>query len=119
MNPLIESVARAIASEDGGPGNPLGYFPNGASMRLSTWEEFMPEQHEAWRRMARSAILALLEGVREPSEGMQDDAYLMLSELYRGDGGWIGEKAANEQSRLTWLAMHSALLHELSEEGRG
>lgn len=44
---LIDEVALAIASEDGGPGNPLGYFPQSGAMRTAAWEDFLPEQHEA------------------------------------------------------------------------
>lgn len=61
---LVDRVALAIASEDGGPGNPLGYFPQSGAMRDAMWEDFMPEQHEAWRRMARAAIAAMPESAR-------------------------------------------------------
>lgn len=57
----IDRVALAIASEDGGPGNPIGYFPSGSPMRDGEWDWYMPEQREAWRRMARAAIAALAQ----------------------------------------------------------
>ena len=39
---------------------------------------------------------------KEPSEKMLRDAYLELSSLYHGDGGWIGGAASNEQAKLTY-----------------
>lgn len=52
---VVDRVALAIASEDG-LGSPIGYFPSGAPMIDGEWDYFMPEQREAWRRMARAAL---------------------------------------------------------------
>jgi hypothetical protein len=54
----IEVAARAIAAEDG-CGEPLGSFANGSPMRTSAWDDFMPVQRDAWRRMARAALTSL------------------------------------------------------------
>jgi hypothetical protein len=59
---LLELVARAIASEDGGPGHPLGTFPGGSPMRDASWDDFMPQQQDAWRRMAQVAIAMVQAG---------------------------------------------------------
>jgi malate synthase len=41
----------------------------------------------------------------EPTEAMRIAGATAIQELYRGDGGWCGVKAAEEQVNLTWSAM--------------
>lgn len=97
----LEKVARAISSEDG-CGAPLGYFPNGSPMRDSVWDEFMSEQHAAWRAMARAALTAL----QNPDEGTVEAMELALSEWRKSltpDEAILRRSAPMENGRQ-WLA---------------
>ena len=66
-------------------------------------------------RVIRAAIDKALEYAltKEPSEKMLRDAYLELSSLYHGDGGWIESEASNEQAKLTYRAMTKQLLETI------
>lgn len=46
--------------------------------------------------------------IPEPTQAMWDAGALAITELYRGEGGWCGVKAAEEQARITWFVMVKA-----------
>lgn len=53
-------------------------------------------------------IEALTRSNDEPTEAMIEAGIQALRELYRGDGGFIGNEAAREQVMRTWNAMRDA-----------
>lgn len=66
----VERVARAFC--DAEADYPIGYFPNGEPMRAGgVWGEYMENQHEEWRRLARVAIATLRPA--PPSQTGGDD----------------------------------------------
>ena len=87
---LVEAVARALWEEhDAGP-----------------WEDASDSWKKTWRRLARAAILAVLEGIREPSEEMQ----------HCGDNCWKALSPAPAViigSYTIWQAMIDQLKAEL------
>lgn len=65
--PELEAVARAIADAEMGP---LGYFPNGAPMRVATWNDHTDETKLLWRAQAQAAADAFTAlGWRKVGEG--------------------------------------------------
>ena len=77
------------------------------------WNNF--DSDRAFHVVIRAAIDKALEYAltKEPSEKMLRDAYLELSSLYHGDGGWIESEASNEQAKLTYRAMTKQLLETI------
>lgn len=53
--------------------------------------------------------LAEVDLPEEPPQAVLDAAQMELSRLYRGEGGWIGTEAANEQTRIVYRAIRTAL----------
>jgi hypothetical protein len=109
---LVDRVALAIASEDGGPGNPLGYFPSGSPMREGSWDDYMPQQREAWRRMARAAIgqaLSLLPDVEEGRSSAQSqpisDGLRPTTESAEPSAAWRASTAKQGDELHLWGVM--------------
>lgn len=103
---LIEQVAHAIASEDGGPGNPLGYFPSGGPMRTSEWDEFMPQQREAWRAMARAAIAAYELASPQPDLPLEGWERWQKPEVEEDDGVVCVQAFSQDNQRLITFTVY-------------
>jgi len=92
-HPMVEKVARAICDDQLWPG---------------AWIKANEVEMDAYKRQARAAIAAVLDAMREPSEGMKHSG----TEFLYGED-FIGNPKAVTTAVETWRAMIDALRAEL------
>jgi hypothetical protein len=118
---ILQAGRRFVAQWDSSAGHFQGVVALDGVERELFYQEWPGRLHspDAWtdlpappaaeRAVTGSSPLSVPTGwvavPEEPTELMWQKADNALSDLYRGDGGWIGAKAAREQSRLLWRAM--------------
>ena len=101
---ILEAVARALYEKD----NPHGKWENILSWVGQSDCDYAEAEVAKYRSLARAALTAALDHMREPSEAMKA-AYVHVS------AG--GPRLPSAQARLDWQAMLSQLRKETLDDG--